>query len=96
MSTEAEELQRIISASVRDMLDASRIQAQAGPVTDFDKGMMLVSFFGDTAPRSGRCDRPQRGDADTDSDHGHSPAGIVNISTLRHRPPPLVAPVPVT
>ena len=34
MSTEAEELHRIISASVRDMLDAYRIQAQAGPVTD--------------------------------------------------------------
>jgi hypothetical protein len=29
MSTEAEELHRIISASVRDMLDAYRIQAQA-------------------------------------------------------------------
>jgi hypothetical protein len=34
MSTEAEQLHRIISASVRDMLDAYRIQAQAGPVTD--------------------------------------------------------------
>ena len=34
MSTEARELHRIISASVRDMLDAYRIQAQAGPVTD--------------------------------------------------------------
>ena len=34
MSTEAEELHRIISASVRDMLDAFRMQAQAGPVTD--------------------------------------------------------------
>ena len=34
MSTEAEELHRIISASVRDMLDAFRIQAQAGPMTD--------------------------------------------------------------
>jgi len=34
MSTEAEEIQWIISASVRDMLDAYRIQAQAGPVTD--------------------------------------------------------------
>jgi len=29
---EAEELHRIISASVRDMLDAYRIQAQVGPV----------------------------------------------------------------
>ena len=29
MTTEAEELHRIISASVRDMLDAYRIQAQA-------------------------------------------------------------------
>jgi hypothetical protein len=27
-------LHRIVSASVRDMLDAYRIQAQAGPVTD--------------------------------------------------------------
>jgi hypothetical protein len=34
MSTGASELHRIISASVRDMLDAYRIQAQAGPVTD--------------------------------------------------------------
>ena len=34
MSNEALELHRIISASVRDMLDAYRIQAQAGPVTD--------------------------------------------------------------
>jgi hypothetical protein len=34
MSTEAEELHRIISAAVRDMLDAYRIQASAGPVTD--------------------------------------------------------------
>ena len=34
MSEEAKELHRIISASVRDMLDAYRIQASAGPVTD--------------------------------------------------------------
>jgi hypothetical protein len=34
MSTEAQELHRIISTSVRDMLDAFRIQAAAGPVTD--------------------------------------------------------------
>jgi hypothetical protein len=34
MSDETRELQRIISASVRDMLDAYRIQAQAGPVSD--------------------------------------------------------------
>jgi hypothetical protein len=34
LSTEAEELHRIISASVRDMLDAYRIQATAGPVTE--------------------------------------------------------------
>ena len=34
MSTEAEELHRIIGASVRDMLDAYRLQAQAGPVTE--------------------------------------------------------------
>ncbi len=34
MSTEAQELHRIISASVRDMLDAYRIQAKVGPVTD--------------------------------------------------------------
>lgn len=30
MSTEADQLHRIISASMRDMLDAYRIQAQAG------------------------------------------------------------------
>jgi hypothetical protein len=34
MSTEAEELHRIISTSVRGMLDAFRIQASAGPLTD--------------------------------------------------------------
>jgi hypothetical protein len=34
MSDETRELHRIIRASVRDMLDAYRIQAQAGPVTD--------------------------------------------------------------
>jgi hypothetical protein len=34
VTTEAAELHRIINASVRDMLDAYRIQAQAGPVTD--------------------------------------------------------------
>ena len=34
MSTETEVLHRIISTSVRDMLDAYRIQASAGPVTD--------------------------------------------------------------
>ena len=31
MSIEAEEIQRIVSASVREMLDAYRVQAQAGP-----------------------------------------------------------------
>jgi hypothetical protein len=34
VSTEARELHRIISPSVRDMLDAYRIQASGGPVTD--------------------------------------------------------------
>ncbi len=34
MSKEAHELHRTISTSVRDMLDAYRIEAQAGPVTD--------------------------------------------------------------
>lgn len=34
MSDEVRELHRIISASVRDMLDAYRLKAQAGPVTD--------------------------------------------------------------
>ena len=34
MSTAAEEIHRIISASVRDMIDAYRIQASAGLVTD--------------------------------------------------------------
>jgi hypothetical protein len=36
MRTEAEELDRIISVSVRDMLDAGRIQAQAGLATVAD------------------------------------------------------------
>jgi hypothetical protein len=34
MTDEVGELHRIISASVRDMLDAYRIQASEGPVTD--------------------------------------------------------------
>jgi hypothetical protein len=34
MTEEARELHRIVSASVRDMLDAYRLQAQPGPVTD--------------------------------------------------------------
>jgi hypothetical protein len=34
LSDEARESHRIISTSGRDMLDAFRIQAQAGPVTD--------------------------------------------------------------
>jgi hypothetical protein len=34
MSNEADEIQRIIRASVRGLFDAYRIQAQAGPVTD--------------------------------------------------------------
>jgi hypothetical protein len=34
VTTEAEEIQRKVSASVRDMLDAYRIQAAAGSVTD--------------------------------------------------------------
>jgi len=34
VTTEAAELHRIISAAVGDLLDAYRIQAQAGPVTD--------------------------------------------------------------
>jgi hypothetical protein len=34
MTTEAENLHRSISASVRDMLDAYRLQAQAGHVKD--------------------------------------------------------------
>jgi hypothetical protein len=34
MTEEAKELHRIISATVRDMLSAYRIQAQAGPVSE--------------------------------------------------------------
>ena len=34
MTDEARDLLRLISASVRDMLSAYRIQAQAGPMTD--------------------------------------------------------------
>ncbi len=34
MSDEARDLHRIISASVRDMLDVHRIQAKAGPVSE--------------------------------------------------------------
>ena len=42
MSIEGEELHRMISASVRDMLDAFRIQAAAGPVTD--KALEEITF----------------------------------------------------
>jgi hypothetical protein len=43
MSNEAQELHRIISTSVRDMLDAYRIQAFAGPVTDkAPEGILIV------------------------------------------------------
>ncbi len=42
MSTEAEALHRSISTSVRDMLDAYRIQASAGTVTD--KGLEEIVF----------------------------------------------------
>jgi hypothetical protein len=42
MSTEAEEIQRIVSASVRDMLDAFRLQAAAGPMTD--KALQEIIF----------------------------------------------------
>ena len=45
MSTETEELHRIISTSVRDMLDAYRIQASAGPVTD--KALEEIVFRGE-------------------------------------------------
>jgi hypothetical protein len=41
MSIEAEEIQRIVSASVRDMLDAYRIQASAGPVSDKTLGEII-------------------------------------------------------
>ena len=34
VTSEAEEIQRIVSASVGDMFDAFRIQASAGPLTD--------------------------------------------------------------
>jgi hypothetical protein len=34
MSTEAEEIERIIRTSVRDLLDAYRLQVAGGPVTD--------------------------------------------------------------
>jgi hypothetical protein len=44
MSTEAKELHRIISTSVRDMLDAFRIQAQAGPVTDSRSIVLKMSI----------------------------------------------------
>jgi hypothetical protein len=44
VSTEAEELQRIISTSARDMLNAYRIQAAAGPVTD--KALEEIVFRG--------------------------------------------------
>jgi hypothetical protein len=42
MSDEARGLHRVIRASVRDMLDAYRLQAQAGPVTD--QGLEQIIF----------------------------------------------------
>jgi hypothetical protein len=44
MSTEAEELHRIISASVREMLDAYRIQAQAGPTRRWRRSSSALSM----------------------------------------------------
>jgi len=44
MSTEAKELHAFISASVRDMLDAFRIQVAAGPVGD--KALEEILFRG--------------------------------------------------
>jgi hypothetical protein len=41
MTTEAEEIQRIVSASVHDMLDAYRLQSQAAPVTDKALGEII-------------------------------------------------------
>ena len=48
MSTEPEGIQRHLSASVRGMFDAYRIQAQAGPVTD--KALEDIIF-----PGGARC-----------------------------------------
>jgi hypothetical protein len=48
MSDEARELHRIISASVRDMLSAYRIQAQAGPVTE--QALEEIIFRGGAQP----------------------------------------------
>jgi hypothetical protein len=44
VSTEAEEPHRIISASVRDMLDAFRIQAQAGPTRRLRRSSSALSM----------------------------------------------------
>jgi hypothetical protein len=48
VTPEAEELHRIISASVRDMLDAYRVQASTGPVTD--KALEEIVFRGAWRP----------------------------------------------
>ncbi len=61
MSTEAEELHRIISTSVRDMLDAYRIQASAGPVTDKALEQILFRAAHGVVPRASRRTRASSG-----------------------------------
>ena len=85
MSTEAQELHRIISASVRDMLDAYRIQAKAGPVTD--KALEEILFraaHGVVQPRA----VPRRLSAAGAWGVGPGPArarGLVQIAGRRRR-----------
>jgi hypothetical protein len=60
VSTEAEKLHRIISASVRDMLDAYRIQAQSGPVTDKALEEILFRAAHEVVQSLATCTRDQR------------------------------------
>ena len=72
MSTEAEEIQRIVSASVRDMLDAYRIQAAAGPVTD--KALEQIIFRAEHGVLQSLAPYPreQRGHADAERGAPHA------------------------
>ncbi len=73
MSDETRELHRIISASVRDMLDAYRIQAQAGPVTDH--ALEEIIFPGGLS-RSCTVSRPIRNVHSPSSDHATDALGL--------------------
>jgi hypothetical protein len=61
MSTEAQMLHRIISASVHDMLDAYRLEARAGPVSDQALERVIFRAATPIADRLARYPAARRG-----------------------------------